>query len=83
MSKYDALGDYLRSRIGRHRVQLTFQEIKQIIGGSLPPSARKRREWWGNEAGPTTHTQSHAWMENGWHVSEVDRGAGVVVFEES
>lgn len=82
MSKYDALGDYLRARVGRRRVQLTFREIEQIIGDDLPLSARTYSAWWANEAGPTTHTQCHAWMENGWLVTEVDRSAGVVVFEE-
>ena len=83
MSKYDVLGDYLRARVGRRRVQLTFREIEQIIGDSLPAAAHKYRAWWANEVGPTTHTQSHAWMENGWRVTEVDRSEGVVLFEES
>ncbi len=83
LSKYDALGDYLRACVGRRRVHLTFREIEQIIGDALPPSAREHREWWGNEVGPAArHSQCRAWMEAGWLVNEVDRNAGVVVFEE-
>ena len=46
-------------------MQLTFGEIEQIIGGSHSTVGEEvSRSWWGNEAGPTMHTQSHVWMEN-------------------
>jgi hypothetical protein len=48
MSKYDPLLRWFRSSRGNH-VQLTFEQIEEILGSDLPDSARKHRSWWGNE----------------------------------
>lgn len=68
-SRYDALGNDLRSRIARD-VVLTFGDIEQKVG-PLPASARRHRPWWGN------HRHGHAqagpgWMDAGWEVRNVD-----------
>jgi hypothetical protein len=42
MSKYSALGEYLRHQRG-DRVPMTFAEIENITGAKLPPSAHKHR----------------------------------------
>ncbi|CAM2916833.1 DUF7662 domain-containing protein [Brevundimonas diminuta] len=59
MAKYDPLHRYLRRQTAAE-VVLTFSEIENLLTAFLPKSAL-RREWWANEAGPTTtHVQSRA-----------------------
>jgi hypothetical protein len=61
-------------------VQLRFSDVEEIIGESLPASARKHRAWWGNESSPS-HVQAVAWMGIGWKVAEVDLTNEWVRFE--
>ena len=45
---------------------LTFSEVEDIIGTSLPDSARKPKSyasWWANDK---THTQACSWIRAGW-----------------
>jgi hypothetical protein len=35
---------------GTDSISMTFQELENLIGRSLPPSARVHRAWWGNES---------------------------------
>jgi hypothetical protein len=44
-SKYDRLRHYLNVQTARS-VVLSFREIEKILGGPLPPSARKHSAWW-------------------------------------
>jgi hypothetical protein len=59
--EYRLLYTYLRDRFS-DRLVLTFGQIEDLLGFSLPVAARVEREWWG-----TTHTvadrskQSEAW----------------------
>lgn len=78
-SKYLPLQVHLSgvSHLESH-VELSFAEIEQIIGDSLPPSAHDHREWWSNHAG--SHVQARAWLEAGWDVDNVDRGSQTVRF---
>ena len=46
------------------QLSLTFSEIEEIIGGSLPPSAYNHRNWWDND--PESRPQSSNWLEAGW-----------------
>jgi len=46
MSKYGALGEYLKHQRGDH-VPITFGEIEKITGVKLPASSRYRA-WWSN-----------------------------------
>lgn len=46
--KYRPLHAHLM-RVRTDEVTLTFSEIEQILGTTLPPSAYKHRAWWGNE----------------------------------
>jgi hypothetical protein len=43
--EYKLLYKYLRDRFA-DRVVLTFSEIEDLIGFSLPEAARLRRDWW-------------------------------------
>ncbi|MBU9322035.1 HNH endonuclease [Burkholderia gladioli] len=80
MSKYALLGDYLRKETGSE-ITLTFDQIEQIIGTNLPPSAAKHDEWWQNSTpGTDSHVQALAWMTTGWRKLRVDRSARYVTF---
>jgi len=49
-SRYARLAIWLTQRESRIKeVQLKFDEIEAIIGGTLPPSAREHRAWWAND----------------------------------
>lgn len=66
MSKYSPLGEYLMAQQSDSCV-LTFSRIEEIIGASLPASAKQREQWWGNDK---THTQACSWMQAGWRVRQ-------------
>ena len=48
---------------------LTHANIEEILGAPLPPSAKRRRAWWGNEA-DATHVQRRSWLHSGWVVDD-------------
>lgn len=64
LRKYDPLKRYLLDHRGDF-CTLTFSDIEKIIGASLPSSARKRAQWWGNDK---THVQALSWIMAGWNV---------------
>ena len=64
MGKYHPLEAYL-SKQSADSCVLTFSEIEEIIGDSLPSSARKREQWWGNDR---SHTQACSWIQAGWRI---------------
>jgi hypothetical protein len=81
MAKYDPLRDYLRKQ-SLQQIILTFREIEEIIGASLPVSA-KLPQWWENVAAmETTHVQCKAWRAAGCHAFLV-KGSKKVRFERS
>jgi hypothetical protein len=76
MSKYAALGEYLRRQtVGR--VQLTFADIERIIGGKLPASQRYPA-WWSNN--PSNNTMTQVWLDAGFETEQVDIAARKLVF---
>jgi hypothetical protein len=81
MGKYEPLADHLRyQRTGEWAP--SFAQIEEILGFALPPSARKYREWWGNQAG-AGHSQASGWQDAGWRVWKVDLDEGRVIFRPS
>lgn len=66
MGKYDELGHYLART--RRPVDMTFDEVANLVGG-LPPSAYEHRAWWANNL---DHVQAQAWMRVGRRVDRVD-----------
>ena len=56
MEKYQRLGEYLTEQQG-DCCTLPFIKIEEIIGASLPRSARNYRAWWANDE---THPQAEA-----------------------
>jgi Domain of unknown function (DUF4268)/CBS domain len=78
-SKYAPLASWLQSHPGRiDRVNLSFDEIEQIIGTELPQSAYQHRNWWANDA--VGHVQSKQWLDAGWRVGYRHMSAREVTF---
>lgn len=82
MAKYQPLQAYLVERRHMPRVRMTFAEIGEIIGDSLPKSAFTHREWWSNQSDTTNRPQAAAWTGAGFKVDSVQQLAdsGVVEF---
>lgn len=78
VAKYDPLFQFL-CKAGDGPVELTFDEIEQLVG-ALPMSALKFRQWWANEVTGSRHVQAKAWLNAGREVESVDPRARVVRF---
>ena len=79
MAKYDALADFLARQRGG-TCTLTHRNIEEIVGAPLPPSAKRHRAWWGNEA-DGEHVQCRSWLGSGWVVDDgCEPHRGVVRF---
>lgn len=76
-SKYYPLFAHLQQAAGEP-VTLTFSQIEQMLGSSLPGSARQRAGWWSNRSQGAV--QAAAWMGAGYHVAKVDLAAQAVRF---
>lgn len=78
-SKYTALADWLKSQpVQIDRVDLSFDQIEEIIGGNLPASAYKHRAWWANDS--HSHTHSQLWLEVGWRRNRLNLTEHQVAF---
>jgi hypothetical protein len=74
------LHKYLADRYA-NRVVLTFGEIEDLLGFSLPPLARVQLAWWdGGDFVSAPSTQSFAWTLAG-RTATVNLPAQNVVFE--
>ena len=69
MSKYAPLAEHLRGS-SQTTVTMTFDEIEDVLGTKLPPSAFKHRAWWSNN--PTNSVITSAWLEAGYKTANVD-----------
>src|SRR5262245_11979771 len=78
-SKYYALFEYLKQQPDDSLLELSFDEIKTILGEALPSTALVTRAWWANS--PTT--QGKAWQEAGWLIDDVNFEEKLVVFRPS
>ena len=82
--EYRLLYKYLRDRYA-DRLVLTFAQIEEIVGFSLPEPARLQLEWWGStdpiaERAAQSPAQSDAWTLAG-RTATVNLSAQSVVFE--
>ena len=69
--KYRKLTDHLLS-VDEYSHFMSFDQIEEVLGFSLPQSARDHQAWWANQL----KGQSLAWLRAGFKTS------GVVVDEE-
>ena len=77
MGKYDPLFRHLCTTDSADAVELTFDEIEQLVGPL--PAAAARREWWTNDH-VTRPAHARAWLDAGRQVETVDRRARQVRF---
>ncbi len=77
MSKYEPLSAYLLSHYG-DEVPMTFVQIERVLGFGLPPSARKHRPWWSNNAENSAMTK--VWLGAGFRTERVDLAGERLVF---
>ena len=75
--KYQPLADWLAAQPDTE-VLLTFAQVEQILGTPLPASARAGTAWWTH--GAPSFPQVEAWHRVGWHVVEVNRRRGLVLY---
>jgi Txe/YoeB family toxin of Txe-Axe toxin-antitoxin module len=80
-AKYVPLASYLLNAASTSKsATMTFAEIEDVLGASLPASARRHRAWWGNDTSGG-HVQAIAWLSVGWKVAKVNLSEAHVVFE--
>jgi hypothetical protein len=75
MSKYFDLTKYL-ANLEADVWEASFDEVEQVLGRSLPESARQHRPWWANQG----RAQSSAWQGAGWKTAKVDLANERVTF---
>jgi len=76
MRKYDPIEVYL-ANCDEDKIELTFEEIENMIDDTLPRSAFEHSAWWANDG---THSQGRAWINAGYRVDSFDQQRGVVTF---
>jgi hypothetical protein len=68
-SKYEPLEHFLRSQpAGIHEVTITFSQMREVLGVTLPESAYVHRPWWSNQKESKNRPQAHAWLSAGFEV---------------
>ena len=78
--KYHLLYKYLRDRFS-DRLVLTFGQIEDLLGFSLPKAAQVQREWWeDSDPNAAGSRQSDAWTLAG-RTASVNLSARCVTFE--
>ena len=77
MNKYYPIGKYLE-KTNREVISLSFEQIEDILGFSLPNSAFNHKAWWGNGG----HIQAEAWMNYGYRTYSVNPQSGCINFKK-
>lgn len=77
--KYEPLREYLIALPPTtNETTLSFNEVAQIIGDTLPPSATTYREWWSNQEGGS---RAPHWRAAGFKVDHADLKRQIVRFK--
>jgi hypothetical protein len=77
--KYEPLREYLSALPPtKNETTLSFDQVTQIIGDTLPPSATKYREWWSNQQGGA---RAPHWRVAGFKVDQADLKRKIVRFK--
>lgn len=78
--KYRPLDEWFRNQpASKKQIELTFDEVEEILGAPLPKSATKLNTWWTNVQ-PKIQSHRTAWLHHGWVVAEFDLAARRVKF---
>ena len=79
-SKYLPLEQWFRNQPpSTKNIELTFDQVEEILGAPLPASATKLKTW-GTNVQPKIQSHRTAWLNNGWVVAEFDQPARWVRF---
>jgi hypothetical protein len=82
LGEYQGLYTYLHERFA-NRLVLTFSEIEDLLGFSLPEAASRDSAWWRlSETTVVASAQSNAWALAG-RTATVNLSARCVVFERT
>lgn len=76
MSIYAPLAAHLAATTDNQT--MSFADVEQILGRPLPPTARRRPQWWANN--DNRHVQARAWLDVGYVTADVDLAAETVTF---
>lgn len=79
MSKYTRLGTFLSGQ-KTQMIPMTFAEIEQVVGTSLPRSSRYPA-WWSNN--PSNNVMTQIWLDAGFRTEQVDISARKLVFRRT
>ena len=78
--KYLPLDEWFRKQpAARKQIELTFDQVQEILGSPLPKSATRLPTWWTNVQ-PKIQSHRTAWLNHGWVVAEFDLGDRRVKF---
>jgi hypothetical protein len=75
--RYAPLYRHLLAETGADLV-MTFAQIEEVLGGRLPPSARKHRPCWANSQASLL---GRVWLRAGWRLAAIDLQGEVARFE--
>ena len=78
MSKYGALCSHLAG-LGTEQWRASFEEIEEVLGFRLPPSARDHPAWWANET-EAQQPQKLAWLRAGWRTANLNLTGETIEF---
>ena len=76
VSKYEPFRRYLQVQ-DEEQLTLSFDAVADIIGDTLPASARECAEWWANDG---THVEAKAWLDAGYQSACVSLLSETVTF---
>ncbi len=77
--KYALLHRHLCAR-GGQEWRVSFTDLEDLLGFTLPESARVHRPWWSNQRNGG-HGHALAWQVAGWKTRAVDLEQETLVFE--
>ena len=81
--KYVALYQYFKKISAEEsEIQLTFDEIREIIGSRLPLGARREMSWWNNEK-DNKNCPNSVWLDAGFVFSAVNIEGEKVTFNRA
>ncbi len=80
MSKYDPLGQFLKSRAAEE-TPMKFEEVEAVIGAPLPPAAMRHPAWWSNN--PQNNVMTRVWLAAGYRTERVDLSGRKLVFRRT
>jgi hypothetical protein len=71
MGIYGPLNAWLASQPSNiNYVPTTFEQIENVLGFALPPTARRMNQWWENNF--SQHSHARAWLDAGFLTEQIN-----------